>query len=80
MVELVRAPDCLAQRQVARQDHVFSAEGDEEDTLSGPGADPGDGGELGNELVVGQGAQDIGVESAVRQPLGEITQRPDLSP
>src|SRR6202020_3026061 len=29
MVALVRAPDCLAQRQVARQDHVFSAEGDE---------------------------------------------------
>lgn len=80
MVELISALDGLAQRQVAWQDHILSPKGDKEGALSGPWSDPGDGGELGNEIIVGQTAEDIGVQSAVRQPFGEITQRADLSP
>ena len=80
MVELVGGLDGLAEREVARQDDVFAAERDEQGALHGPRADPGNGGELGDELVVGQAAQHVLVQPAVRQPLGEVAERADLPP
>jgi hypothetical protein len=41
---------------------------------------PGNGGELGHELIVGPGAQHLLVQPAVREPLGEVAQRADLPP
>jgi hypothetical protein len=51
--------DGLAEREVARQDDVFSAERNDHGALHGPGADPRNCGELCHELVVWQAAQDV---------------------
>ena len=80
MVEAVGGPDGLAKREVARQDDVFPPQGDEEGALHGPRADPGNRGELGDDLVVGQPAQDVRVQPAVGEALGEVAQRADLPP
>ena len=48
--------------------------------LHGPRADPGDRGELGQEIIVGQGAQHVLVQPAVGQPAGQVAQRADLPP
>ena len=47
-------------------------------TVHGPM--PGNGGELGHELIVGQGAQHVLVQPAVRHPLGQVAERADLAP
>src|SRR6185312_6418104 len=80
VVEVVGGPDGLAQRQVAGQDDVFPAERDDHGTLHGPGADPGNGGELVQQLVVGQAAEHVLVQPAVRQASGEVAQGGDLPP
>jgi hypothetical protein len=53
-------------------------------TISAPctvhGADPRVGGELGDDLVIGQSTQDVRVQLSVGHPLGKIAQRVDLAP
>jgi hypothetical protein len=66
VVQLIGSLDGLAERQVARQDDVLTAERDDEGALHGPRAYPGNGSELGHELVVGQTAQHVRVKAAVR--------------
>src|SRR5229473_4374290 len=80
VVELVRGPDGLTEREVAWQDDVFSLERDNEGALHGPGTYPRNRGELAHELIVWQPAQDLGVQPAVRQPRGEVAERADLPP
>jgi hypothetical protein len=79
-VELIGGLDGLAERQVAWQDDVFSAERDEHGALYRPRAYPRNGGELCDELVVAQAAQGVLVQAAVGQPLGEVAERADLPP
>src|SRR5215469_12908639 len=80
VIELVRGPDGLAQREVARQHDVLPAQRDEHSALHGPRADPGNRGELGDELIVGQIAQHVLAQPAIRQPRGEVAQCADLPP
>src|SRR5215469_4091953 len=80
VVEVVDGPDGLAQRQVTRQDDVFAAQRDEHRALDGPRAYPRDRGELGDQLVIGQAAEGVLVQPAVREPLGEVAERVDLPP
>ena len=80
VVEPVGGLDGLTEREVARQDDVFSLERDEEGALHGPGTYPRDRGELRHELLVRQRAQDVRVQPAVREPLGEVAERADLPP
>src|SRR6266849_6922335 len=80
VVELVGDLDGLTEREVARQDDVFSLERDDEGALHGPGTYPRNRGELCHELVVWQPAQDVRVQPAVRQPPGEVAERADLPP
>src|SRR5258708_38485496 len=70
MVELVGTPDGPSKRKVTRQDHVFSSECEDQRTLSGPWANAWDRGQRGDELVVRQLAQDLGVQSPVGKVLG----------
>jgi len=65
VVKAVRGADGLSKREIARQHDVFTVQGEDEGALHGPGADPGDRGELGDDLVIGQPAQDVDVEPAV---------------
>jgi hypothetical protein len=46
--------------------------------LSGPWANPGDRRKRGDDLVVGQVAQRLGVQSTVGEPLGEVAQGGDF--
>ncbi len=80
VVELVGGLDGLAEREVAGQHDVFSLQRDDEGALHGPRAYPRYRGELRHELVVGQAAQDVRVQPAVRQPPGQVAQRADLPP
>ena len=80
MVELINGLDGLTEREVARQDDIFSLERDEEGALHGPGTDSRDRGELRHELLVWQRAQDVRVQPAVRKPLGEVAEVCDLPP
>jgi hypothetical protein len=80
VVELVGSPDGLAEREVARQDDVFSLERDDEGALHGPRAYPRYRGELCHKRVVWQVVQHGLIQPAVRQPLGEVAQRADLPP
>jgi hypothetical protein len=80
VVELVVGLDGLTERQVTRQHDVFAAESDKQGTLYRPRAYPGDSGELGDDLVVGQAAQRLLVQAAVRQPFGEVAEGADLPP
>src|SRR5690242_11145894 len=80
MTELIGGLDGLTQSKVARQDDVFSLERDEEGALHRPGTYPRDCGELCHDLVVGQATQDLRVQPAVRQPLGEVAECADLPP
>jgi hypothetical protein len=80
VVELVAGPDGLTERQVARQHDVFAAESDEQGTLDRPRAYPGDGSEHGDDLVIGQAAQRLLVQAAVREPFGEVAEGADLPP
>ena len=70
VIQPIYGLDGLAERQVSRQDDVLPLQRDEQGALNGPGAYPGDGGELGHELVVVQGAQHLLVQPTVRHPLG----------
>src|SRR4029077_2069742 len=54
VVEPVGGLDGLTKREVARQDHIFSLERDEEGALYGPGTNSRDRGELRHELLVWQ--------------------------
>ena len=65
-VELIGGLDGLAERQVAWQDDVFSAERDEHGALYRPRAYPGNGRELCHQLVVGETAQHVRVQPTVR--------------
>jgi len=80
VVELIRGLDGLTEGKVARQDDVLAPQRDNQGTLDGPGAYPGDGGELGHELVVRQGAQHLLVQPSVRHPFGQVAERADLPP
>jgi hypothetical protein len=80
VVEGVGALDGLAQREVAGKNDVRSSQRDEKRALRRPGTDAGYGGQCGDEFFVGQPAQDVGVQPAVRQPLGQIPQGGDLPP
>src|SRR4051812_27259590 len=51
-----------AEGEVAREDDVFSLQGDEKGALDGPWADSGNGGQLGQDVVVRQAAQDAGIQ------------------
>src|SRR5580698_8491551 len=53
MAELIGGLDGLAQREVAGQDDVFPLQRDEQGPLDGPRADAGNGGELGQQFLVG---------------------------
>jgi hypothetical protein len=70
----------LAERQVARQDDVLASQRDEQRALHGPRADAGNRGELGQQLIVGQGDQGVRVQPTVRHSLGQVAQRADLTP
>src|SRR6266581_7425135 len=80
VVELIGGLDGPTEREVARQDDVFSLQRDDEGALHGPGTYPRNRGELCHELVVWQPAQDVRVQPAVRQPPGEVAERADLPP
>src|SRR5215831_11940075 len=80
VIELVGGPDGLAQREVARQHDVLPAQRDEHGALHGPRAYSGNRGELGHEFVVGQVAQGVLAQPAVRQPRGEVAEGADLPP
>ena len=80
VVEPISGLDGLTEGEVAGQDDVFPLQRDDEDALHGPGTDPGYRGELSHELVVRQTAQDVDVQSTVRQPLGEVAECADLPP
>ena len=80
VIEVVGGADGLAQGQVAGQHDVFAAKRQQQGALGGPGADPRDGGELGDDLLVGQRGQGVLVQPAVGQPLGQLAQRADLPP
>jgi hypothetical protein len=80
VVELIGGLDGFAQRKVAGQDDVFSAERDDEGALHGPGTYPRNCGEFGHKLVVWQSAQDVRVQAAVRHALGEVTECAGLPP
>jgi hypothetical protein len=79
-VELIGGLDSLTERKIAGQDDVLSLERDDERTLHGPGAYSRNCGELCHEVVVWQAAQDVRVQPAIRQPLGEVTECVDLPP
>src|ERR1700761_4577112 len=80
VTELVRGLDSLAQRKVARQDDILPVQRDDHGALHGPRTYPRNRGELGYEFVVGQAAQRVLAQPAVRQPGGEIAERADLPP
>src|SRR5712691_11879265 len=80
VVELVSGLDGLSQRKVTGQHDVLPAEGDDERALHGPGTYPGNDRELRHDLVVGQAAQDIRVQPAVRHALGEVAECVGLPP
>src|SRR5258705_10306055 len=69
MVEPIRGLNRLSEREVARQHDVFPLERKDEGALDGPRTYPGNGGELGHELVVREAAQDLQGQPAVGQPL-----------
>ncbi len=58
----------------------MSAERDDGGALHGQGVYPRNCGEVGHELVVGQAAQDVRVQAAVRHALGEVAECADLPP
>ena len=80
VVQRIGGLDGLAERQVARQHDVLAPQRDEQRALHGPRADAGNRGELGQQLIVGQGGQYVLVQPAVRHPLGQVAQRADLTP
>ena len=77
---MIGSLDGLTEGKVAGQDDVFPLQRNDEDALHGPGTYPRDCGELSHELVVGQTAQDVWVQSAICQPRGEVAERADLPP
>jgi hypothetical protein len=60
VVEPVGGQDGPGEGVIAREDDVLVGEGQEEGALHGPEADPGDGGELGEDRLVRQIAQPVG--------------------
>ena len=80
VVQLVGTPDDLSQCKVTREDHVLSSQRKDERALSRPWANPWDLRERGDDLVVGQLAQGVGVQSTVGEALGEVAQGGDFSP
>ena len=80
VVELTGGLDGSTERKIARQDDVLSVERNDERALHGPGTYPRNCGELCHEIVVWQAAQDAGIQPAIRQSLGEVTECVDLAP
>jgi hypothetical protein len=80
VIQPVHGPDGPAEGEVAGEDDVLPLQGDEHRPLHGPRADPGDGRQLGEDLVVGQAAQPVCVQPAVGEPLRQVAQRADLPP
>jgi hypothetical protein len=52
MVEAVRALDCSPEREVARQEHVGSVEGDEQEPVRRPRSDSRNAGEPSHDVLV----------------------------
>jgi hypothetical protein len=75
VVEPIGGLDGFTEREVARQDDIFSLERDEEGALYGPGTDSRDRGELRHEFLVWQRAQDVRVQPAVRKPSWSVRHR-----
>ena len=78
MVELVHGPDSLAQGQVTGQHDVLPVQGEDQRALHGPRPDPGNEGELRDDLLIRQAAQHGQVQPSVGHPLREIAQRGHL--
>ena len=72
--------DRFTQREISGQDDVLPSKSDEESALRSPGADTGNGRQLGDELLVRHPSEALDIQSAIDKPLCDIPQRVDLSP
>src|SRR6266545_1877668 len=79
VVEPVDALDRLAERKIPRKHHVLAMQGDRQETLGGPTADPRNLGEARHDLLVWQPLELVGVEAAVDETSGQLAQRLHLA-